>query len=174
MRLRASGVGVTSVLAKRARNTREPIYGRVRELVDPVTGETVGALVPSTASDKAEMRARKFHVGDILRMELRKPRNPKFHRLVMKMCSLIVANSDVPHHNAALKILKLKTGLTEELIDGSTGKVFYLLGSIAFDNCEEGEFQKWSKEAARVMARDYFPTWTPAQVLEAAELMPDE
>lgn len=158
----------------RARKRPEPIFGRVRELVDPTTGELVPCIVPRTASDKAEMRARKYRREDVLRMEIKKSRNPAFHRLVMKFCSLVVDNGHLPHMSAALKILKIKTGLTDELIDSSTGKVFYILGSIAFDQMEDGEFQKWAKEAARVIARDYFPGWTPEQVRHAAEMMPDE
>lgn len=158
----------------RARRKPEPIFGRVRELMDPSSGEVVPCIVPRTASDKAEMRARKYRLEDVLRMEIRKSRNPGFHRLVMKLCSLIVQNSDVPHMPAALKLLKLKTGLTEELIDSATGKVFYILGSIAFDNLDEGEFQKWSREACKVIARDYFHGWTPEQVKQAAEMMPDD
>ena len=49
------------VQAKRA---RRPIYLRVTKLVDPVTGEEVGALVPANDIDRRLLRERRAELAD--------------------------------------------------------------------------------------------------------------
>jgi hypothetical protein len=158
----------------RAKRKPQPIYGRVRTLVDPETGEEVGALVPSTSSDKQAMRSRRYKTGDVLRMELKKPRTPKFHRLAMALLQLVVENSDMLSVDQALTVLKVKMGCAQPIIDAASGKTFWILESIAFDALGEDAFREWARNACRVVARDYFPGWTPEQVERAAELMVQE
>jgi hypothetical protein len=62
---------MTTAAAKkiRAKRARRPIYLVVRKLVDPDTGELVGALVPANDVDARLMRERKFHVNREVRAD---------------------------------------------------------------------------------------------------------
>lgn len=84
---------MSTALAKaKAKRARRPIYMVVRRLVDPETGEQLGALVPMHPIDARLMRERKFHVDREIRAELKQPRNPQFHRLAHAIGNLLVDN----------------------------------------------------------------------------------
>ena len=86
---------MSSPLAKaKAKRARRPIYLLVRKLVDPETGELVGALVPANMIDQRLLRERKFNVGREVRAELKQSRNPAFHRLAHALGHLLVDNVD--------------------------------------------------------------------------------
>ncbi|MDG9972944.1 hypothetical protein [Stenotrophomonas sp. GD04032] len=76
----------------RAKRARRPIYMVVTKLIDPGTGELVGALVPAHEVDQRLMRERKFKVGREVRAELKQPREGWQHRLVHKIGQLMVDN----------------------------------------------------------------------------------
>ncbi|HAL21203.1 MAG TPA: hypothetical protein DCP40_00485 [Stenotrophomonas sp.] len=76
----------------RAKRARRPIYLVVVKLVDPSTGEVVGALVPAHEVDQRLLRERKFRVGREIRGELKQPRDGSQHRLIHKIGHLMVDN----------------------------------------------------------------------------------
>jgi len=45
-----------------ANRARRPVYLLVRKLMDPATGEEIGALVPAHDVDARLLRERKFHM----------------------------------------------------------------------------------------------------------------
>ena len=130
-----------------AKRARRPIYMVVRRLVDPVTGEEIGALVPAHDVDARLLRERKFHMGREVRAELKQPRNPAFHRLVHAIGNLLVDNveefRDSDAH-AAIKVIQAKTGVCCEPMEidlGSLGRVTAQVPrSLAFDEMAEDEF----------------------------------
>ena len=75
---------------KKAKRASRPVYLVVRKLVDPDTGELIGALVPAHPIDARLMRDRKFHVNREVRAELKQRRNVKFHRLAHAVGQLLV------------------------------------------------------------------------------------
>ncbi|HEL3824181.1 TPA: hypothetical protein UM684_004569 [Stenotrophomonas maltophilia] len=76
----------------RAKRARRPIYLVVAKLIDPNTGELVGALVQANAVDQRLLRDRKFRVGREIRGELKQPREEWQHRLIQKIGHLMVDN----------------------------------------------------------------------------------
>lgn len=64
----------------------------VAKLIDPNTGELVGALVPAHEVDQRLLRDRKFRVGREIRGELKQPRDGSQHRLIHKIGHLIIDN----------------------------------------------------------------------------------
>jgi len=132
-----------------AKRARRPIYLLVRKLVDPSTGEEIGALVPANAIDARLLRERKFHTGREVRAELKQPRNPAFHRLAHAVGNLLVDNveefRDMDAHGA-IKAIQAKTGVCCEPLEidlGSLGKVTAQVPrSLAFDEMAEDEFSK--------------------------------
>ena len=81
--------------AQRKLRTRD-IYYTVRKLMDPETGELIGALVPDHPVDRRSMRERKFHVGKQLRGAMRQARNPKFYRKAHVLSGWLVISRSKP------------------------------------------------------------------------------
>jgi hypothetical protein len=140
----------TSAERLKAKRARRPIYMVVRRLVDPATGEEVGALVPAHPIDQRLMKERKFHVNREVRAELKQPRNPAFHRLAHAIGNLLVDNvekfSGKGGHDA-LKEVQRESGVccdTMEIDLGPLGKVpVKQPRSLAFDEMEEDEFAQF-------------------------------
>ena len=147
------------VQAKRA---RRPVYLMVRKLVDPKTGEEIGALVPANQIDARLLRERKFHTGREVRAELKQPRNPAFHRLAHAVGHLLVDNveefRDMDAHGA-LKAIQAKTGVCCEPLEidlGSLGKVTAQVPrSLAFDEMAEDEFAKLFEAVTAYIGEHY-------------------
>ena len=155
-----------------------PVYFTVRRMVDPSTGEEVGCLVPSARGDVREMRDRKYHVGDTLRADLRKPRNVRFHRLTHALGGLLVDQVEkfatMTAHDA-LKFVQRECGVfceTQEIDIPSLGKLQVKVAkSIAFDSMDEGDFQQlWTAVCEHVRAT-YFAGMDEHALEEAIGMM---
>ncbi len=163
---------------KRAKRPSRPIYFTVERLVRPETGESVGALVPSTQWDQRAMRARKYTVGSELRAELKKPRNPKFNALAHALGSILVDNvpgfEGMDAHDA-LKRVQRECGvqcdeMTIEL--PGLGRVpVKVPRSLAFDSMPEEDFaQLWDAMCVWI-AKNYWSGLDPEEVARMAEIM---
>lgn len=156
---------MTAAAAKKKR-PRRPVYFRVERLVRPDTGEAVGALVPLSKWDARAMRDRKYSVGaELLRAELKKRRNVKFHNLAHAIGALMVdqheAFAGLSAHDA-LKKLQAESGAACETVQydlpGGLGKLTRTEPrSIAFDEMDEGEFSEVVQTIYRHIAAKY---WT--------------
>lgn len=118
---------MTSAAAKKiqAKRARRPVYLVVRKLMDPDTGEVIGALVPAHPIDQRLLKERKFHVNREVRAELKQPRNAAFHRLAHAVGHLLVDNveafRDLDAH-AALKRVQTESGVCCEPFEIDLGR----------------------------------------------------
>lgn len=119
----------------KAKRARRPIYLLVRKLVDPDTGEVVGALVPAHDVDARLLRERKFHVGREVRGELKQPRAEWQHRLIHKIGQLVVDNVEgweqLDCHDA-IKRLQLDANVCCETVEMDASPVI----AAVLDACE--------------------------------------
>ncbi|KAG1197578.1 hypothetical protein G6F35_012785 [Rhizopus arrhizus] len=80
-------------------------------LVEPATGEELGAFVPSNDIDRRLAKDRGYRVGHEYRLEIKASRNAAFHRLAHVIGHLLVDNveafRDLDAH-AALKQVQLE------------------------------------------------------------------
>lgn len=131
-----------------------------------------GALVPASQKDAEFMRARKYHMGDILSADLSKPRHPKHHRLVMSLLKLVLDSSEhVQTIDQLLTIVKIKMGRVQTFIDAVAGKTYYVPESIAYASMDQGEFDIFWRDLKDMVTRDYLPGMTPEQVEAAIDRM---
>lgn len=137
----------TAAQRKQAKRARRPIYLIVRRLVDPATGEEVGALVPAHPIDARLLRERKFTLDREVRAELKQPRNAKFMRLAHAVGNLLADNVEAfqgMDGHTALKHVQRESGVacdTVEMDLGPLGKVGVKQPrSLAFDEMEPDEF----------------------------------
>ena len=164
--------------AKSRRRTVKPIYMVCRKLVNPETGEFVGALVPSSAVDSRLLRQKKVGLGKEFRVEIKKPRSARFHRLVhvlgMLMVDQVEAFTGVSSHEA-IKRLQRETGICCEQQDievpGFGKLVVNVAQSLAFDEMDETEFRRLFKGICRHVAEKYWPGLTEEQIEAQAGVM---
>lgn len=165
---------MTAATAKRASRKKMPIYLTVRKLVDPDTGELIGALTAIHPTDKKSLRDRKYSEGDEVRALISKPRNPKFHRLVMGALNMVLENQDALHTiDQLLLVVKIKLGLVETIIDPHNGKSYFIPQSIAFDAMDEGDFHVFWKQLCTLIEREYLPGMTREKMEELLSMMGD-
>lgn len=119
----------------KAKRARRPIYLVVAKLIDPNTGELVGALVPAHEVDQRLMRERKFRLGREIRGELKQPRDGSQHRLIHKIGHLMVDHVEgweqLEAHDA-VKRLQLEANVCCEVVELDATPVI----SAVLDACE--------------------------------------
>lgn len=104
----------------RAKRARRPIYATCMRVVDPTTGEELGAFVPLHDIDRRLAKDRGYRAGREYRLEIKESRNAAFHRLAHVIGHLLVDNveafRDLDAH-AALKQLQLESGICCETVE---------------------------------------------------------
>lgn len=153
-----------------------PIYFVIREVIDPVTGQRIGAMVPASDADKAMMRERSFRRSTKVRAVLTQPRNERFNRLVHGLGAVLAANLDRftgKQAHAAVKALQTEALVycDEEVFDlpGLGVLTRHTPQSLSFDSMGEEVFQDfWAKCCAYLVATDW-PTLTVERLTEMAE-----
>ena len=139
-----------------------------------------GALVPADRFTEQQLRAKGFHVGDIVSITVGKARNPRFHRLAHQLGALLVENLEqfegLDAHRA-LKRLQVEANIACDemaIYVPGVGKCQHLTPrSLSFDSMDESEFRAVFAALCRHVARTYWPNLTPEKVEEMAELMPE-
>lgn len=133
----------------RAKRARRPIYLVVRKLMDPDTGELVGALVPANDVDARLLRERGFHVNREVRAELKQPRVEWQHRLIHKIGQLMVDNVEgwqqLGSHDAVKRLQRESSVCCEEMevdIPGIGRLMVKQAESLSFDEMEQDRFEQ--------------------------------
>ena len=135
-----------------------------------------GVLEPFDAATSAALRAKRYNFGDVLRAELRKARNPGFHRLAHKLGELLAANLDAfvdLKAHAVLKRLQIEAnvGCDEIALNfPGVGPCSYRVPrSLSFDSMDEGEFHEVIAGMCRYVSRTYWPTCSPEKIEAMAD-----
>lgn len=104
----------TALQKARAKLRSRDIRMTVMRVVNPETGELIGALVPDHPVDRRSMKERKLHVGKSVRATLREDRNPGFWRKAHVLGGWLADHVDefagLDMH-AALKRLQERSGI---------------------------------------------------------------
>lgn len=137
-----------------------------------------GVLMPADGFTQRVMRERGYNVGDHLIADLRKPRNPGFHRLMHAFGQLCVDNIDAFHgHDAhsALKRLQIDLDIacdhTAVQIDGVDVADYRVPQSLSYASMDQGKAEEVFTAMCRGVAEKYWPELTADQIAEMAELM---
>ena len=139
-----------------------------------------GCLAPADSLSEARLRAKGYSIGDIVFAEIRKPRNPAFHRLAHALGALVADNIDEfegmsPH--AVLKRLQLESGIGCESIAykiNGMSIVQRIPLSLSFESLDQTQFEAVYSAMCRHIAERYWPSLTPERVAEMAEMMGNE
>lgn len=144
-----------------------------------------GVLVPADPLSQARLRAKAYRMGDVVRAQLKKDRNPGFHRLAHRIAALVGENVDgfegLDAH-AVLKRLQLESGAGCDevaVLDADDDSPFHLdrhptrvvrvPRSLSFDVMDEAEFQSVMRSICEHIVRAYWPDTTVEDIEDMAE-----
>ena len=137
-----------------------------------------GCLTPADEHTQAVMRERGYHIGDVLSAELRKPRNPEFHRLAHVFGQMLADNLDDFNGLSAhtvLKRIQLEAGIACDelwLNMPSIGPVAYRIPkSISFAQMDEAEFLETYRQMCEYISRRYWKDLDAQQIQDMAQVM---
>lgn len=164
-------------LTKTKRKKRETLLLRVAS----------GCLVPADGYTLSRLRARGYKTGETLLADLKKPRNPGFHRFAHRFGTLVTENIEefagLDAH-AALKRIQLEANIacdevlafTELEIMGQRQRLKLsqrIPRSMSFAEMEDGKFREVVRAMANHVAAEYWPSLTPEQIERMVDAMPD-
>lgn len=139
-----------------------------------------GCLRPADGLAEARLRAKGYHIGDIVFAELKKPRNPGYHRLAHVLGTMVADNIDEftgMDCHSVLKRLQMESGIgCEEIayrVHGMT-VVQRIPLSLSFESMDESEFRAVFSGLCRHISATYWPTLTAEEIASMIELMPVE
>lgn len=137
----------TAAQKARAKLRSRDIRMTVMKLINPETGELIGALVPDHPIDRRSMKERKMFAGKSVRATLRQDRNPMFwrkaHVLGGWLADNVEAFSGCDMHSAIKRLQEL-SGIGCETVEYDIPGVGKLTRteaqSLNFSDMDEGEF----------------------------------
>lgn len=172
---------MTAAPAKKRKPPRRPVYFEVRRVIDKQTGEERLGLLAAYSADRDLMRQRKYRAGDLVRAELAKPRNSKFHRLVHALGTLIaehIEGFEGMDAHAVIKRMQRETGLYCEdqdiEIPGFGRLVVKVAQSIAYDKMDDSDFKALWSGICRHICATYWPGMDQEAIDGMIGLMPEE
>ncbi len=123
-----------------------------------VTGGRTKLLMPSDDASQAVLDGCK--PGDVVRIQVSKPRHPKHHRKYWAMLKIV-------HEGTAVQDLYPTTDKLHQAIKGALGyysevrlpdgKVFQVVDSIAFESLDQIAFQEFYDKAVNLIVTQVLP-----------------
>lgn len=137
-------------------------------MTDPLYRKTLTGFVP--ANDEAQEFFAKTKLGQFVKLDGKRPRNVKFHRLFFAMLRLISDNSN-PHITEieALYLAKVGAGCGQWIDTGK--RELFAPGSISFASMDQEAFDTFVKAAIPPLVARFMRGTAPDDVIrEAMEL----
>ena len=146
--------------------SRERIYLRVDR----------GMLIPADSFSAQQLRNRNYKIGDVIKADLTKLRNPKFNRLVHRIGQLVVANIEAFHGldaHTAVKRLQIEGKVACDeigiMVPGYGMIIQFIPRSLSFESMDEAEFQSAARGICRTVSWRYWTTLSAEAIEEMAE-----
>jgi hypothetical protein len=121
--------------------------------------------------EEAINEVRRVPIGKPVLVEIKAARNPKQHRLLWAMLTIIAEAGEFPSTDAALITLKTATGLVEAIQMDKNGTVQLIPKSISFANMRQTEFAAWFESAINVVVTRWLPNMTNEELRAEIESM---
>ena len=99
-----------------------------------------GYFSPDSQHDEDQLKS--VHTGDVVTADIKKSRNPQFHRKGFAMLKEIFDNQDsFTDFDQFRTWLQIAAGIVDTII-GPDGKTYYKVKSLAWDKMDEIQFDK--------------------------------
>lgn len=106
----------------------------------------------AAGDDAAKEVMRRIKVGSLVKCEIVSPRNLALHRKFFALLTVVwQAAGDWPTVEDLLIELKIKLGITEEVVIRESGEVVKVLGSISFGRMKQAEFDAFYERALQAL-----------------------
>ena len=138
-----------------------------------------GCLRPADGLSQERLRERGYRVGDVVFVEMKKPRNPGFHRLVHALGQMVADNIEDfqgMNSHAVIKRLQLETGTyCDEIAYRIHGMsvIQRVPRSLSFESLDDGEFHEVYAAICRHIGANYWKDLSADEVAKMAEMFPD-
>jgi hypothetical protein len=128
-----------------------------------------GTLKPATEDSRMQLREKKFRIGERVRCDIVRPRNPQFHRKFMAMLRASYAHQEGYDNFDKFRFAVLiAAGHCEDvLLPG--GLIASKPKSIDFASCSETEFEGVYEKALDALFRDFLPEGWDADTMAQAQ-----
>ena len=130
----------------------------------------LGSLRP--ADEQAEVLIKRLWQGEIVEVEIRRPRNIKFHRKFWALMNIVWDNIDhdeYPTVEALVTRLKIDTGHRETML--FDGVIAYIPKSINFASMDASQFDEFFERCSDWIASHVLPGVTQQELREEIEGM---
>ena len=126
----------------------------------------------------ARFKTKGLHAGDLVFAEIRKPRNPGYHRLAHALGQIVADNldefADMDAHGV-LKRVQLEADIACDQMainfPGLGPCSYRLPRSLSFESLDQTQFEAVYGAMCRHIAERYWPSLTSERVAEMAEMM---
>jgi TusA-related sulfurtransferase len=111
------------------------------------------------ADDEAAAKLlRNLNPGDVVKVDIQKPRSHKNLRRWWALINMIYQNSDqFKSPEQAHDYLKILSGHCSQIVSKTTGEVYLVADSIAFGRLDEDEFQEVWARAVKAVSEHILP-----------------
>jgi len=123
-------------------------------------------LIPSLPDDELALKSIKR--GQIVEIELKRPRNAKFHKKFFALIGIVLENTEYDTSEQILHLIKLKLGYYETIIN-TNGKVIYIPKSISFSSMDNDDFNNFYNKAVNIVLRDFLINWENSDINTAIQ-----
>lgn len=137
-----------------------------------------GALTPANCAAEEALRSRSYSVGDIVFCEIKKPRNPGFHRLAHAFGQIVEGNIEgfegLGCHGVLKRLqIEANVGCDEIAVvfPGVGPCVYRIPQSLSFESMDEARFREVFTGLCEHVAERYWPTLEAEQIEEMAQTM---
>lgn len=136
-----------------------------------LVAKTLGTLRPVDESGHEALR--KIGNGEIVAIEMKRPRNVKHHRLFWALMTLVHENMDherYPTVEDLVAAVKIAAGLRTR-IELPNGDVGFIPGSIAFHKMDQAGFDAFYDKVCDLLAKHFLPGVTSDELKHEVPLM---
>jgi hypothetical protein len=130
-----------------------------------------GSLRPCDEGGEAEVR--KIANGEVVELELRRPRNVRHHRMFFALMSIVweqLDNERYPTVEDLVAAVKIAAGLRTR-IELPSGEVGFIPGSIAFHKMDQTAFAGFYDRVCDLIAKHFLPGVTSDELKREVSIM---
>lgn len=130
-----------------------------------------GSLRP--VDEAGQEALRKLGNGELVMIEVRRPRNIRHHRLFWALMTLVWEQMDTERYPTVedlVAAVKISAGLRTR-IQLPSGEVGFVPGSIAFHRMDQTAFSAFYDRVCDLLAKHFLPGVTSEQLKEEVEIM---
>jgi hypothetical protein len=123
--------------------------------------------------EAGEDALRKIGNGELVQVEIKKPRNIRHHRLFWALMTVVWQNLDQDRYPTVEDLaaaIKIAAGLRTR-IELPNGDVGFIPGSIAFHKMDQTEFSEFYERVCDLIAKHFLPGVTSEELKGEVEIM---